>query len=136
VSSKPFAIRVFWSGDHWRADPVNLSGTPMNGTGRTKEEAVGSLLFRLLSGHADSNHAYNGGLEFCYSIIAEPGPEPSQTTTAKALYKSGCGLYRAINELTDNEADKPISELQHIALLSLLKEWELVAEQSPAGEIV
>lgn len=40
-------IRVFKSGEQWRADPVDLPGTPPNGTGISPFEALGSLLWRI-----------------------------------------------------------------------------------------
>lgn len=41
-------IKVFQQADgNWRADPCELPGSPINGIGKNRWEAVGSLLFAI-----------------------------------------------------------------------------------------
>jgi hypothetical protein len=40
-------IRIFETSNCWRADPVQLSGTPPNGVGATPKDALANLVLRL-----------------------------------------------------------------------------------------
>lgn len=46
-------IEIEKSGDNYRADCLDLPGTPPVGEGKTKEEAVASLFYRILFCSAD-----------------------------------------------------------------------------------
>jgi hypothetical protein len=49
-------IEIEKSGDTYRADCKDLPGAPPVGEGKTKEEAVASLFYRLLFNHADGTY--------------------------------------------------------------------------------
>jgi hypothetical protein len=120
MSAEPFVIRVFWDENRWRADPLDLPGMPMNGDGRTPEEAIGSLLFRLLPDQKEPLPSFH------YSLIVEPGPKSANI--AERLHASGCLLCQGIEELIADGMGETISMLKYRALLELSAEWQATHE--------
>jgi hypothetical protein len=52
IEEKPIRVLFYQEGNCWRADPVNMPGSPLVGRGSNKREALGDLIM-VMSGEPE-----------------------------------------------------------------------------------